>query len=138
MTTRLVTMIAVAALLAACDPRLTPTSNLTPREVQTLAGTWQGRSTLSYGGKACTTGYSWTLRVAGGNVEGETLDEATPRAAPSKFTTFLDYDGAMHARVRPGGEDMTVHGVFNRDNFAGEAKGKDCSYLMRLRRTASS
>lgn len=138
MIARLVTLIAVAHLLSACDPRLTPTSNLSPREVQTLAGIWQGRSPLTYGGKACTTGYVWTLRVAGGNVEGEVVDEATPRATPSKFTTFLDYDGSMHAQVRPGGDDTTVRGAFNRDSFSGDAKGKDCSYILRLRRTASS
>lgn len=138
MFVRFAMLIAVAHLVSACDPRLTPTSNLSPREVQTLAGVWQGRSSLSFGDKECTSGHLWTLRVTGGNVEGELVDELTPRAPPSKFTTFLDYDGSMRALVRPGGQDMTVRGAFNRDNFAGDSKSKDCAYLLRLRRTASS
>lgn len=127
-----------AVLLAACDPRLTPRSNLSPREIQALAGVWQGRSTLAFGGKQCPAAYLWTLRVAAGNVDGEIVDEETPRAPATKFTTFLDYDGSLHAFARPGGRDTTIRGAFNRDNFSGESKSQECSYLVRLPRRASS
>lgn len=139
MTLRAVSfVILAAALLAACDPRLTPTSNLSPRDIQTLAGAWEGRGTLLSGNSECPSSYAWTLRVGGGNVDGEIVDEATPRAPPSRFTTFLDYDGTLRALARPGGRDTAISGTFYRDSFSGQAKNPQCSYVLRLRRMAGS
>lgn len=129
----------VAALaLGACDPRFTYESNLSPREIQTLAGTWEGQSSLTLGQKECPTHYLWSLRVASGNVEGSFVDKETPNAPRSRFTTFLDYDGTMSVMTRPRGEDTSVIGAFQRDLFLGEAKAKSCKYVLRLRRAANS
>lgn len=131
--------LAVAAMaLAACDPRLLRPSDLSAREIQTLAGVWEGRSSLSSGEKDCPAGYLWKLRVGSGNVDGELVDEATPRAPPAKFSTFLDYDGTLRALVRPGGADTTISGTFYRDSFSGDSRSTRCAYIVRLRRTASS
>lgn len=132
--------IGLAALaLGACDPRFAYESNLSPREIQNLAGTWEGPSGLTREDeRGCPTFYVWVLRVANGNVEGDLVDRETPNAPHSRFTTFLDYDGTITTVARPGGRDLMVRGAFQRDRFVGEAKGKACSYILRLRRTASS
>ena len=127
-----------AASLAGCDPRFNYETNLSPRDIQTLTGTWEGQSSLSLGEKECPTSYLWSLRVANGNVAGSLVDKETPNAPPTRFTTFLDYDGSMTALVRPGGWDTTVRGTFQRDSLAGETKSKACNHRMRLRRTSSS
>jgi hypothetical protein len=125
--------------LAACDPRLTYESNLSLREVQTLAGVWEGQSGITWSDdNDCPRFYVWAFRVANGNVEGDVVDRATPNAPRAKFTTFLDYDGSMTATARAGGRDTLIRGAFQRDSFVGEAKSKACSYRLRLRRTASS
>ena len=128
----------IGLMVGACDPRFNYESNLSPREVQALAGTWEGQSSLTFGEKECPTHYLWSLRVANGNVEGSLVDRDTPNAPRTRFTTFLDYDGTMTARARPRGEDTDITGAFHRDNFAGEAKAKSCKYVLRLRRAASS
>ncbi len=127
-----------AALLAGCDPRFIYETNLSPRELQALTGTWEGQSALSKGDKACPAHYLWFLRVANGNVDGSLVDKETPNAPRTRFTTFLDYDGSMTALVRPGGWDATVRGTFQRDVFIGESTGPSCNHRMRLRRTSSS
>lgn len=135
---KLRTLILIAALgLAACDPRLTPASNLSPREIQALAGVWEGRGTLRSGDADCPSVYLWTLRVGGGNVEGEAVDADRPHASPSRFTTFIDYDGTVRALARPGGRDTAVTGTFYRDRFAGDARNASCSYVLRLTRTGT-
>lgn len=125
-------------MLGACDPRFVYQSNLSPREVQTLAGTWEGESSLTFGEKECPIHYLWSLRVANGNVEGSLVDKETPNAPRSRFTTFLDYDGTFRALARPRGQDTNVIGAFQRDHFVGEATAKACRYTLRLRRTAGS
>ena len=128
-----------ALFLAACDPRFIYESNLSPREIQALRGTWEGQSALSRSDERdCPEFYVWVFRVAGGNVEGDLVDRATPNAPHTRFTTFLDYDGSITVLARPGGRDMTVRGAFQRESFVGEAKARTCSYLLRLRRTSSS
>jgi hypothetical protein len=127
----------IALSLSACDPRFTYESNLSPREIQSLVGTWEGQSSLSFGDKECPTHYLWTLRVSNGNVDGSLVDKETPNAPRTRFTTFLDYNGTFSALVRPRGQDTTVIGAFQRDLFVGEAKGQ-CKYILRLRRVASS
>jgi hypothetical protein len=131
-------MLLVGLSLAACDPRFNYESNLSPREIQALTGTWEGQSTLTLGAKECPTHYLWSLRAANGNVEGSLVDKETPNAPRTRFTTFLDYDGSISALIRPRGEDTTVMGAFQRDVFVGEAKAKACKYVLRLRRLASS
>ena len=138
MTIHLVPLLALAVVLAACDPRLRPDSNLSPREIQALSGTLEGRSSLSSGEKDCPPYYLWTLRVGGGNVDGEIVNAETPRAPVTKFSTFLDYDGTLRALARPGGTDTTIQGTFHRDSFSGESKTARCAYNVRLRRTAGS
>lgn len=138
MTVHLAALAALAILLTGCDPRLLPTSNLSPREIQSLAGTWAGRSSLSSGDKDCPPHYLWTLRVGGGNVDGEVVNAETPRAPATKFSTFLDYDGTVRALARPGGADTTIQGTFLRESFAGESKSDRCTYRVRLQRTAGS
>lgn len=125
--------------LSACDPRFTYELNLSAREIQSLAGRWEGQSGIAWSDdKDCPQFYVWTFRVANGNVEGDVVDRATPNAPHTKFTTFLDYDGSIAATARPGGRDTLVRGAFQRDSFVGEAKSKACSYRLRLRRAASS
>lgn len=124
--------------LGACDPRFTYETNLSPREIHVLAGTWEGQSSVSLGSKDCPTHYLWSLRVANGNIEGSLVDRDTPNAPRTRFTTFLDYDASMTALVRPGGRDTTVRGTFQRDSFVGESRSTACNYNLRLRRTASS
>jgi len=128
-------LLLAALVVAACDPRLVHTSNLTPREVQTLAGTWQGDSKMSFGEENCPRVYLWTMKVAQGSAEGSLVDEKTPNAPATIFKTFVDYDGTLNAFARPGGRDTNIRGAFNRDNFTGEAKSERCAYLIRLRRT---
>lgn len=129
---------ATAFTLGACDPRFNYESNLSPREIQALAGTWEGQSSLTFGQKECPTFYLWSLRVVSGNVEGSLVDKDTPNAPRARFTTFLDYDGTISALARPRGEDTSIMGAFQRDLFVGEAKAKSCKYALRLRRTANS
>ena len=139
MNSRAITTAAAAVLLlGACDPRLTPTSDLTSREVQSLAGVWTGRSTLRTGERYCPANYLWTLRVGGGNIDAEVVDADTPRAPPTKFTTFIDYDGSMSAFTRLGGRDTNVRGAFIKDGFAGQSQSQECSYFIRLRRASGS
>ncbi len=122
--------------LGACDPRFIYESNLSPREIQSLAGTWEGQSALKSGKKECPAHYLLTFRVANGNVEGDLVDKDTPNAPRSRFTTFLDYDGGMTVLARPGGRDTNIRGAFQRDIFVGETKSEQCTYTVRLRRTA--
>lgn len=130
---------AAAVLLGGCDPRFVYQTNLSPRELQALTGTWEGSSSLSREEtRGCPTFYVWVLRVANGNVEGDLVDRDTPNAPHTKFTTFLDYDGTISALIRPRGQDMKIQGVFQRDSFAGETHSAGCSYRVRLRRTSSS
>jgi hypothetical protein len=139
MTRAFFTGLLVVLSLAACDPRVTYESKLSPREIQTLAGRWEGQSGLTRSDdKDCPQFYVWAFQVANGNIEGDVVDRATPNAPHARFTAFLDYDGSMTATARPGGRDTLVRGAFQRDSFVGEAKSQACSYRLRLRRTASS
>ncbi len=121
--------------LAACDPRFVHKSDLSPHEIATLSGTWAGRGTLSFSSKKdCPRIYLWTLRVGGGNVDGTIVDQETPNAPPATFTSFVDYDGSLHAGVRTKGHDLALLGSFNHDGFIGTARSDDCSYAVSLRR----
>jgi len=125
--------------LGACDPRFAYDSNLSPREIQTLTGTWEGSSAVNRSiASDCPAFYVWSLRVANGNVEGSVVDRDTPNAPRTRFTTFLDYDGSITVNARPGGRDTLIRGAFQRDRFVGESRGPACVYILRLQRTASS
>lgn len=129
---------AAALALAACDPRFVHSSDLSPREVQTLAGVWQGQASLSFGSEyGCPRTYLWTVRVSGGTVDGGLVDQKTPNASPAQFSTFLDYDGSLHVSVRPNERPLDVLGSFSRDGFSGTARSKECVYAIRLRRVES-
>jgi hypothetical protein len=135
---------AALALLAAlavsgCDPRLVYESKLSPREVQTLAGTFQGEARMTFGEETCPRVYQWSMKVTQGSVEGSMVDEKTPHAPPSVFKTFIEYDGSLNAFARPSGRDTNIRGAFvTRESFFGEAKGPRCRYTVRLFRAASS
>jgi hypothetical protein len=138
---------ALALLLAAaCDPRFVRESDLNSREIQNLSGVWQGQASLSFttigtGAKLdspCPRVYLWTLRVNAGNVEGEVVNKDTPNAPRTRFTTFLDFDGSIHAFIRPDGRDSNILGSFQRKSFGGQSKGTECSYVIRLERQGTS
>jgi hypothetical protein len=136
MIQRLAFALLIAVIASACDPRLIYESNLSPREVQALAGTWQGDAKLAFGEESCPRVYDWTLKVAQGSVEGSMVDEKTPHAPPPVFKTFIEYNGSLNAFARPSGRDANIRGAFTRDAFVGEAKGERCRYNIRLRRTS--
>jgi hypothetical protein len=131
--------------LGACDPRFVRESDMSPHEIQELAGVWTGTGSLSStpmtpkGTDAiCPSIYLWTLRVAKGNVDGEIVDKETPRAPPSKFSAFVDFDGSIHAAARPDGRDTAILGSFQRSgSFTGTARSVACIYAVRLSRRGS-
>src|SRR5262245_43128295 len=124
--------IAATIFLGGCDPRFVPSTNLSPREIQALVGNWEGQGTLSRAEiKGCPTHYRVVMRVANGNVEGDLVDRATPNAPHTRFTTFLDYDASISVVARPRGIDMTIRGVFTRDNFVGETTSVGCGHRIR-------
>jgi len=134
-----------ALILAGCDPRFVHESDLNAREVQTLSGVWTGEASLTtpfraktYGEDACARFFLWTFRVANGNVDGEVVNKATPKAPPSHFSGFLDYDGSVHAVARLDGHDADVVGSFSRRSFSGQAKSDCGAYVIRLARQGGS
>lgn len=130
-------LIIAAAVLAlgACDPRFVHKSDLSPREIGNLSGTWTGRGSLSFASKNyCPRAYLWTMRVGDGSVDGSVVDAETPNAPPATFASFVDYDGSLNASVRTKGRDFTLLGSFNHDGFSGTARSADCSYAVSLRR----
>jgi hypothetical protein len=136
---RYLPIITAALALGACDPRFVHGSDLNPREVQQLSAVYEGTAALSFSSERdCVRVYRWTVRVASGNADGEIVDDKTPNATPSRFSTFIDYDGSLHVVVRLAGINTDVLGSFSRDSFSGTARAKECSYAVRLRRRASS
>ena len=132
---RYLSLATTALALAACDPRFVHKSDLSPQEIATLSGTWTGRASLSYANrKGCPRVYLWTLHVGGGNVDGRVVDEQTPNAPPAAFTSFVDYDGSLHADLRTTGRDFAVLGSFSHDGFGGTARSADCIYALSLHR----
>ena len=128
-----------ALALAACDPRLVYESKLSAREVQQLAGTWQGQARMAFGEANCPAVYDWTMKVGQGLVEGSIVDEQTPKAPPTVFKTFIEYNGSLNAFARPSGRDTNIRGAFvDRTAFLGEARSERCRYTVRLFRAASS
>ena len=133
---------AIALLaLGACDPRFVHKSDLNAREIVALSGTWTGRGSLSFSTRSdCAKVYLWTMHIAGGNVDGPVVDEQTPAATPGTFTTFVEYDGSLHASVRTKGHIFALLGSFSHDGFNGTARSDDgCNYALYLphRGTAS-
>ena len=128
----------LAALLAlsACDPRFVHKSDLSTREIVSLSGAWSGRGTLSFSSRNdCVKVYLWSLHVANGNADGTLVDERTPEATPGSFTTFVEYDGSLHASVRTRGHDFALLGSFNHDGFRGTARSDEgCNYTVSLSR----
>lgn len=126
---------ACALILAACDPRFVHGSGLRPSEVQALAGVWEGRGSLSFAGSnRCPRAYLMSMHVGSGNVAGEMIDEAKQGTTPASFTTFVEYDGSLHASLRADGRDTNILGSFGRDSFNGTARAIDCIYVVRMRR----
>lgn len=121
--------------LGACDPRFVHSSDLSAVQIEHLAGTWTGEGTLSFSSSnSCPRVYLWTMHVANGNVDGAFIDKATPNAQPATFSTFIDYDGSVHAEVLTSGTDFMVLGTFNRDGFSGTARSPLCRYALDLDR----
>src|SRR5262245_30106268 len=98
--------------LAACsvDPRMIGETDMTPREIGTLRGVWEGQASLSFGEKFCPPIYLWEIRVADGNVEGSLLNRDTPNAERSRFSTYLEFDATIRSFVRPSGRDTVIRG----------------------------
>ncbi|HEX9461903.1 MAG TPA: hypothetical protein VGB82_04825 [Alphaproteobacteria bacterium] len=121
--------------LAACDPRFVHGSGLRPSEVPGLAGVWEGRGALSFSDdNRCPRVYLVKMRVGDGNVAGEMIDDAKTGTTPASFTTFVEYDGSLHATLRVDGRETNILGSFGRDNFTGTARAPGCTYVVRLRR----
>jgi hypothetical protein len=142
---RFAALVLALMTLAACDPRFVRESDLNAREIQNLSGVWQGQGSLAFStfttakiDHPCPRFYLWTLRVNAGNVEGEVVSKDAPNAPRTRFTTFLDFDGSIHAFVRPDGRDTNVLGSFRRDGFTGQAKSQECGYVIRLERQSAS
>ena len=120
--------------LGACDPRFVHKSDLNAHEVSLLAGTWSGKATVTFSNKKdCPRTYLWTMEVAGGNVNGEVVNAEYPDASPSTYSTFVEYDGTMHADLRTRGQDLFILGAFDHDGFNGTARTKDCNYIVTLK-----
>ncbi len=122
-------------MAAACDPRFVRSSDLRPGEVQQLSGVWEGRGSLTALDSAnrCPRIYRMNIEVGGGNVSGEVIDDAHPTNTPATFTTFIEYDGSMHAFVRVDAREMNILGAFRHDGFTGTARTVECRYAVRLR-----
>lgn len=127
---------ACGLLAAACDPRFVHGSDLRPAEVQRLSGVWEGRASLSTtdSANACPRVYRVSMEVGGGNISGDMVDTAWPKTTPATFTTYLEYDGSMHAFLRVDAREMNILGSFGRDSFTGTARTPECRYAVRLRR----
>lgn len=128
------------ALLGACDLVFVHHSDLTAVQIEHLSGTWAGEATIngatSY--RSCPQGYLWTLHAANGNVAGSFVDKTTPKAPPATFTTFIDYDGSVHADVRTSGNDFFLLGTFNHDGFRGSVRTTGCYYVISLDRQGAA
>jgi hypothetical protein len=136
---RYLSLATVVLALGACDPRFVHKSDLSPREIGNLSGTWTGRGTLSFASKNyCPRVYLWTLHIGDGNVDGLVVDEQTPDAPPASFTSFVDYDGSLHADVRTKGHDFALLGTFNHSGFSGTARSDNCNYAVSLRHRGAS
>lgn len=126
---------AAILVLGACDPRFVHKSDLSPREIAALSGTWAGRGSLSFASQNyCPRVYLLTLRVGGGNVDGTVVDEKTPDAPPATFASFVEYDGSLHAALRTKGRDYALLGSFNHEGFVGTVRSENCSYTVFLDR----
>jgi len=135
---RYATGVAALLVLGACDPRFVHESDLSAREIANLSGTWSGRASMTFSDrKDCPRVYLWRMQVAGGNVNGEVVDAETPDATPGTYSTFVEYDGTMHANLRTRGRELAVLGSFNRDGFRGTARSPDCNYAVSLTHEAS-
>lgn len=120
--------------LAACDPYFVHKSDLSPVQIEHLSGTWAGEATLATAdsNRSCLRTYLWTLHVANGNVAGSVVDKNTPKAPPATFTTFVDYDGSVHAEVPTAGIEFFLLGSFSSDGFEGTARTAGCNYVVSL------
>ena len=136
---RYASLAAALLMLGACDPRFVHGSNLSTTEIEHLSGTWAGESTLSFASKNyCPRAYLWSLHVAGGNVDGSVVDKNTPLAPPATFTSYVDYDGSVHAAVRTAGRDFALLGTFSHHGFDGTVRSGDCNYAISLSREAKA
>ena len=130
---RYVLLAAALLALAGCDPRFIHSSNLSATQIEHLSGTWTGEGTLSFSSaNDCPRVYLWTMQVANGNLNGSFVDKNTPSAPPATFSTFIDYDGSIHAEVPTQGKDFFVLGTFNRGGFQGTARSTFCRYALSL------
>lgn len=130
---RYATGVAALLVLSACDPRFVHQSDLNAREIANLSGTWSGRASMTLSGsKECPRFYLWRMQVADGSVNGEVVDAATPEATPGTYTTFVEYDGSMHANLRTRGRELAVLGSFTHDGFTGTARSQECNYAVSL------
>ncbi|HTY68123.1 MAG TPA: hypothetical protein VMH36_15825 [Alphaproteobacteria bacterium] len=131
---RFAACVAAVLALSACDPRFVHESDLNAHQVSLLAGTWSGKATMTFSNrKDCPRTYLWRMTVADGTVNGEVVNADYPDAAPSTYSSFVEYDGTMHADLRTRGADLYVLGAFDHDGFNGTARTKDCNYIVTLR-----
>lgn len=118
---RLLAAVVAGLALAGCsrlESTLTPTGG-TPGDLSQLAGRFTGVANYSNGPESCPRPLGMAMTVVNGKVQGEVRDPRTPNAAPSKFDSYIELDGAMTAIVRALGDVLVLRGRFLETRFNG-------------------
>ncbi len=97
---------------------LTPTGG-TLADPSKLGGRFTGVANYSNGPDACPRPLGMVMMVVNGKVQGEVRDPRTPNAAPSKFDSYIELDGAVTAIVRALGDVLVLRGRFLETRFNG-------------------
>ena len=118
---RLFSRLVLVLALAGCnrlETVLTPTGG-TPGDLAKLAGHFAGVANYGNGPDACPRPLGMAMTVVNGRVQGEVRDPRTPNAAPSKFDSYIEFDGGMTAIVRALGDVLVLRGRFLETRFNG-------------------
>ncbi|MBI3451760.1 MAG: hypothetical protein HY057_02805 [Rhodospirillales bacterium] len=123
------TLIFFALVLASCAKPLLP-----PGGIAALDGIWRGEAVRRVGLPDCPTVTPYVMTVREGAVTGEIRQARNPDVVIDRFQAFIEYDGALYARARPGGEDIDIFGRFLANRFEGETKSRSCTNRITLTR----
>ncbi len=118
---RLLAHLTLLLALSACnrlETVLTPTGG-TPEDLSKLAGRFVGVGNYSNGPDTCPRPLGMGMTVLNGRVQGEVRDPRTPNAPPSRFDSYIDFDGGMTAIVRALGDVLVLRGRFLETRFNG-------------------